>query len=333
MIPTHTIGFVGHGLARPEGVLAHRSGHLFAADWAGNGGVAIIAPGGAVTRCLAARPVRPNGIALEHGGSFLLAHLSDTEGGVFRLHADGRLEPVVTEVAGRPLPPTNFVVADGAGRLWITVSTRHSPRHRAARPDVADGFIVCVPPGGPPRVVADGLGYTNECAIVGDTLYVNETFGRRISAFALRGDGLGPRQTHATFGEGTFPDGLVADERGGLWVTSVVSNRLIHVRDGTATTMMEDADEDALATTERVFQAGSLTTEQFGQLLGQTLKNISSLAFSGPDRSVGVFGCLHGEALATVPLPAVGAEPIHWRADLGGLIAAGLVAAEEAGEP
>jgi sugar lactone lactonase YvrE len=38
------------------------------------------------------------------------------------------------------------------------------------------------------RIVADGLGYTNECAIdiSGQWLYVNETFSRRLSRFPVR---------------------------------------------------------------------------------------------------------------------------------------------------
>ena len=42
----------------------------------------------------------------------------------------------------------------------------------------------------PARVVADGLGYTNECAIhpSGQWLYVNETFARRLSRFRLAAD-------------------------------------------------------------------------------------------------------------------------------------------------
>ena len=46
MIALSDVAFVGRGLERPECVLAPASGHLFAADWRGNGGVAVIAPDG-----------------------------------------------------------------------------------------------------------------------------------------------------------------------------------------------------------------------------------------------------------------------------------------------
>ncbi|WP_226582567.1 SMP-30/gluconolactonase/LRE family protein [Acuticoccus sediminis] len=332
MIALSAIDFVGHGLDRPECVLTHASGALFAADWAGDGGVAIVSPSGMVRRVTAKRapePMRPNGIALEAGGSFLLAHLGPENGGVFRLFADGSLEPVVTEVGGRPLPPTNFVLLDRWGRMWITVSTRMIPRHGAARPDVADGFIVLVPPDGPARVVADDLGYTNECIVSADgrRLCVNETFARRVSRFEIRDDGsLGPRETLAVFGEGTFPDGLAPDVEGNLWITSIVSNRVIRVApDGTAETLVEDCDRAAVAETEAMFARGELGSARLNLTLGARLANISSLAFGGEDMRRAYLGCLKGDAIATFEMPVAGVEPVHWRADLGPLIEAGLL--------
>ena len=223
----------GHGLSRPECVLATASGDLYTADW--RGGVAILAADGSQTLIGGSlpdgRPLRPNGIALERDGAFLLADLGDTEGGVFRLRRDGTVTPVVVDVDGMRLPPTNFVLVDAQLRLWITVSTRRVPRALGYRRDVADGFVVLVDERGA-RIVADGLGYTNEVAIDpdGGYLYVNETFARRTSRFAIRADGaLGPRETFTEYGEGTFPDGLAFDEEGFLWVVSIVSNRVLRV--------------------------------------------------------------------------------------------------------
>ena len=46
-------------------------------------------------------------------------------------------------------------------------------------------------PGEGSRIVAVGLAYTNEALVAPDgrSLYVNETFGRRLSRFPLRRDG------------------------------------------------------------------------------------------------------------------------------------------------
>ncbi len=106
------------------------------------------------------------------------------------------------------------------------------PRALDYRPDAKTGFIVLID-NGIARIVADGLGYTNECALSADErfLFVNETFARRLTRFSIGDDGsLTSPVTIATFGAGTFPDGLALDAAGGFWVTSIVSNRVIHVR-------------------------------------------------------------------------------------------------------
>ncbi len=66
----------GTGLNRPECVLAHKSGLVFVSDWTDSGGVTIIKPDGQIRRILCDYqfPLRPNGISLESGGTFLLAH-------------------------------------------------------------------------------------------------------------------------------------------------------------------------------------------------------------------------------------------------------------------
>ncbi len=315
---------LGTGLVRPECVLAHRSGLLFAADWTDQGGVAIVHPDGRVDRHLARgapRHLRPNGIALEPGGSFLLAELGADTGGIWRLQPDGSVEPVLLDVEGRPLPPANYVHLDAEGRLWVTVSTRHIPRHEAARPDVADGFVVLVADG-QARMVADDLGYTNECLVSpdGQWLYVNETFGRRLSRFPLGARGLGERQTVAEFGQGTYPDGLTFDEEGNIWITSIVSNRVIRVGpDGGQELMLEQVERDHVAAVENAYQAGKLDRTLLDHVPAGPLKNISSLAFTGADRGTICLGCLLGDSLLLVESPVQGAAPVHWEHDLGGL--------------
>ena len=118
---------------------------------------------------------------------------SATQGGVWRLHRDGALEPFLTEVEGTPVPPANFVVIDGP-RTWVSVSTRYQRRHEAWRPDVADGFIVLLDHAGA-RIVAEGLHYTNEVRPdpTGTWLYVVETFGRRLTRFRIAAGGESDR--------------------------------------------------------------------------------------------------------------------------------------------
>jgi sugar lactone lactonase YvrE len=316
-IPLTAVGFTGRGLTRPECVLATHAGALFTADW--RGGVAMIAADGTqqlFTGSLpAGRPLRPNGIALRRDGSFLLADLGESLGGVYALARDGTVRPFIESVDGADLPPTNFVFEDPADRTWITVSTRRVPRAAAYRADVADGFIVLVDRHGP-RIVADGLGYTNEAMLSpdGTWLYVNETFARRLTRFRVAADGsLSGRETVATFGHGTYPDGLAFDVEGHVWITSIVSNRVLRVApDGAARIMLEDADPAHVQWCEDAYLAGTLGRPHLDHAAGALLRNISSLAFGGPDLRTAYLGCLLGDALASFRAPVAGHPPFHW---------------------
>jgi sugar lactone lactonase YvrE len=317
-ISLDAVDWVGRGLNRPECVLATSSGDLYTSDW--RGGVARLdARGGAELFSAMrkdGRTPRPNGFALRANGNFLLAELGETEGGVYELTRGGQLTAFLKRVDGVDLPPTNFVHEDARGRTWVTVSTRHAPRAAAYRSDVADGFIVLVDKAGA-RVAADGLGYTNEAlpSPDGAHLYVNETFGRRLSRFRIGANGdLRLRETVCEFGHGTYPDGLAFDAAGGVWVVSIISNRVIRVApDGSQELMLEDADAKHVEWCEQAFLAGQLGREHLDRAAGRRLKNISSLAFGGPDLHTAYLGCLLGDRLACFRAPVAGHPPAHWR--------------------
>jgi hypothetical protein len=310
--------FVGRDLARPECVVATARGDVFASDR--RGGIMQLMPGGQ-QEFLAGRGVDgflPNGFSLLPDRSFAVANIGPL-GGAWRLMADGELIPEVIEVGGMALPPTNFVHAEpcaGELRLWVAVSTRHVPREQAFRRDIADGYIVLKDKKGV-RIVADGLGFTNETKAdpSGRWLYVNETMARRLSRLAIsdRGD-LGPRETVAEFGEGTFPDGFEFDAQGGIWIASVVSNRLLRIApDGGQTIILEDADPEAVARAERHHAENRLSRADIDAGRDRVLGNLASVAFGGPDLRTVYLGSLFGERLATFRSPIAGAEPAHWR--------------------
>lgn len=311
------VAFVGQELVRPECVLATRSGDLYTADW--RGGVALLRADGSQSLFAGTLPdgrkPRPNGIALRANGNFLFAQLDEAAGGVYELGRDGSIRAFALRADGIDLPPTNFVHEDALGRVWITVSTRKSPRAAAYRAEVADGFIVLCDARGP-RVVADGLGYTNEAlpSPDGQFLYVNETFGRRLTRFRIAADGaLRSREVVARFGAGTFPDGLTFDAEGGVWITSVVSNRVIRVApDGSQQLILEDCDAGHVAWAEAAYQAGDMGRPHLDGIKSRRLKNISSLAFGGPCLRTAYLGCLLGDAIATFRSPVAGAPPAHW---------------------
>ena len=315
MIELNQLNFVGAGLSRPECVLCTADSSLHIADW--RGGVTIIKPDGTQETILAKggfKP-KPNGIAILREGGWLLAHLGDTDGGVYRLSPDGQLKPEILDVDGRPLPPTNYVHIDGQDRIWITVSTRRQPRALGYRKDCRDGFIILVDSDGA-RIVADDLGYTNECLVHPETgqLYVNETFSRRLTRFDVAQDGmLSHKTTIAQFGHGTFPDGLTFDVDGGVWITSIVSNRVIRVSpDGEQDVILQDAPSQDLDIVEKAYHASVMDATHLGQAYGACLKNISSAAFGGADLRTLYLGCLLGEELAYFQSPIQGLKPYHW---------------------
>lgn len=327
--------FIGHGLARPECALAHASGAVLVPDWTDTGGVSVIYPDGRVWRVLArdhAFDLKPNGIALRDDGAVLIAHLGPETGGLFALHADGRVETVLDKIDGRALPPSNFPLPDTKGRIWLTVSTRKVPRAQGYRAGAGDGFIVLIEgalDGGDirARIVADDLGYTNECQLTpdGKTLLVNETFDRKLTAFDVRADGsLVNRRMVAEFGMGTYPDGLALDVDGGIWVTSIVSNRVIRIApDGTQGIVLEDCTPEHLAWTEDAYHSGTMGWPHLDTVAGQVLRNTSNLAFGGPDLHTAYLGCLLGDRLATFRSAHAGVPPVHWTTDISPLLAAG----------
>jgi sugar lactone lactonase YvrE len=288
---------LGTGLHRPECVVVDRDDSVYVPDW--RGGVTRIAADGSQQTWLARQglvDLRPNGIDLMPDGSFLLANLGGA-GGVWQLHRDGRAVPFLTEVDGTPLPPANFVARDG-GRTWISVSTRHAPRQTAWRRDVADGFVVLAERGGA-RIVADGLHYTNEVRPdpTGRWLYVVETFGRRLRRFRIGTNGdLSGAETVVTLGHGGFPDGFAFDRAGRIWITSLISNRLLRLGDEGIETILADENEEHVAAVERAFVAGEMRTEHLGPIPGTTLQQLTSVAFGVDQRHV-FLGSLHGDCV------------------------------------
>lgn len=308
---------VGEALSRPECVLTTARGDVYTSDW--RGGVTHLLPRGGQVRYLGSAPdggaLHPNGIALRADGSFLLCELGPERGGVYALSRDGQVRPVLERVDGIDLPPTNFVFEDASDRMWVTVSTRRVPRALGYRAEGGDGFIVLRDRAGA-RIVAEGLGYANEAALHPDgrSLYVNETFARRLTRFELRPDGsLGARTTVTEFGPGTFPDGLCFDSDGGAWVTSIVSNRVLRVdRHGRQQCMLEDSDAAHLDWVERAYRDGRLGREHLDTVVSQRLRSISSLAFGGPGLRHVWLGCLLGDRLERFDAPIAGHPPAHW---------------------
>ncbi len=310
------IKFVGKGLKRPECVLVDPENTLHISDF--RGGVSTIKQNGDIklTKPNNGFKIKPNGLSIIDKNTWLVTHLDETEGGVFKLSFDGEIEPYLLEIENKPIPPTNYVHFDVFGRVWITVSTRKIPRIISHNSDCDDGFIILVD-NGKSKIVADGLCFANECFFnpFDKKLYVNETFGRKISYFEIGKNGmLFNKKILANFSFGEFPDGLTLDSEGAFWVTSIFSNKLIRVMpNGEKKIIFEDSDPAYLNLIETAYKKGNLTKEMMSMVKGKVLKNISSLAFGGENLKEIYLGCLLGEEIAYFKNDVAGLEPAFWK--------------------
>lgn len=318
-----SVTFVGEGLQRPECVLATRAGTLHVPDW--RGGVVRIGPDGRQARigCAATREEArflPNGLVLLRDGSYLFANLG-VDGGIWRLHADGRCEPWLTALDGVALPAVNFVWMDDRERIWFTVMFRsHAGGGRHGfRADIADAYVALadgVDHSHTARIVGEGIYTANECRIGldGRHLYVNETFSSQLCRFPLAGDGtLGRREVFAQFDEDTFPDGLTLDAEGALWITGVGANKIVRVQpDGTWHVVAEDLDAAHMSRVRAAVRDGSLARPLLYDNHARVLPNVTSLAFGGPDLRTAYLGSVSGTRIAVFRSPVAGAPPVHW---------------------
>lgn len=312
----------GTGLRRPECVLATESGDLFVAHL--GSGVMHIAPDGR-QRAIGAvaevdgKPWIPNGIALTQEGDFLVANMGEG-GGLWRLRGDGSVTPFLRTVDGVALTATNFVTADRSGRLWVTVTTRQWPISKAMTPrgsgQVADGYLFVVDEAGA-RIVADGFAFANEVRLNADEseVYVVETFGRRITRFAVGAKArLSRREVFTEFGHGIFADGAAFDAEGCLWIASIISNRILRVApDGSQSVVLEDSDTGHVERIEQLIAAGAVAREDMQRSPTEVLKNVASVTFAGPDLRTVYLGSLGGDRLAVLRSPVAGLPPVHWK--------------------
>ena len=304
----------GGGLNRPECVLPTQSGDVYVPDW--RGGVGVVRADGSTSSWLAGNldfAIKPNGIGILPDGRFLIANLGD-EGGVWAMDQAGMAEPFLTAVDGRPLPPANFVCVDQEQRVWITVSTRHAPRQAAWRTHISDGFLVLMDRNGA-RIVADGLQYTNEARVdpSGRFVYVVETFGRRLVRFPLAADGLGTPELVVQLERGDWPDGFTFDAEGGIWITSLVSNRVLRLdAEGRLHTMIEECRAGIIDEVESAYAQGCMEGAHLGPIAGTRFQHLTSIGFGGPDCGTGYLGSLHADCLYRFQAPIAGLPPSWW---------------------
>ena len=309
-----TVGRLGSEFVRPECVAVTKAGDLFTSHF--GGGISHITATGQRHDYLGPGDptVTTNGFSITPEGDFLCASLLPP-GGVWRITRGGEQIPFLLEIDGKPLTSVNFVHVDAKARAWITISTEENPRQLAYRGDVASGFIILVDKRGA-RVVADGIGYTNEAKVdpSGEWLYINETFGRRTSRYRIAADGaLGRKEVVTEYGRGNYPDGLDFDVEGGVWISSIISNRVIRIDPtGLQQVMLEELDEAHIERAEAAYLSGQLGRDHLDAIHTPTLKNVSSITFGGPHLKTGFVGNLLDDCVYTFASPFAGVPAPHW---------------------
>ena len=304
--------FVHRGLSRPESVIAEPDGTLWTSD--NRGGVTRIDPDGSM-RTIGNIGGDTNGLAMDAEGNLYIAHIE--HGKIYKMDREGNHTVVLEEIDGQPLGAANFVFIDSKDRLWITISTRQIPWFVAAAAPRPDGYIILIDEKGP-RIVADGIFFTNEARMDADEryLYVAETMGNRVLRYPVKEDGLGEAEVFgpSDFGLGGYPDGITFDAEGNLWVVHVIRNGVgVITPDGDYHVVFEDPNPPALEQAVRLVEQHALTPEAMFACVGQTLQFLASLTFAGPDLKTVYLGSLAMPHLVRFQSPVAGLPMRHWR--------------------
>jgi sugar lactone lactonase YvrE len=124
----------------------------------------------------------------------------------------------------------NEIVVDGRGNAYLN----GAGFDLMSGGEFAPGIVALVTPDGSARQVADGIAFPNGMAVTPDnsTLIVAESYGRRLTAFDIAGDGgLSNRRVWAALDDGV-PDGICIDAEGAVWYADVPNRRCVRVREG-----------------------------------------------------------------------------------------------------
>jgi len=324
-----SLRYIGHGLQRPECILAEKDGTLWSAD--ARGGVVRITPQGdqqIITQqrsekfegagSEAARYLEgtlPNGLAFARNGDILVSNFGTDCLEI--MSRDGQSRVLADSIDGEPIGKVNFVLRDSRDRIWITVSTRIKNWMHALRTDLADGYLARYE-NGRFRIVADGFHFTNEIRFDAreEFLYVVETTGGCITRLRMDAKGnpgargiFGPR----SLGKGAWPDGIAFDSYGNLWGTMVYSDKLFVLTPrGDLRILLDEGDPQKVDALERAF----LEHEVNHEVLFATGRGIApwmaSVTFGGPDLQTAYIGSLRGSRIPYFRAPVPGLPMVHW---------------------
>ncbi|WP_419844687.1 SMP-30/gluconolactonase/LRE family protein [Candidatus Poriferisocius sp.] len=167
-------------------------------------------------------PGRPSGLGWTPDGELLVVSTTDRT----LRRADGTIVADLNPVSDSKI---NDMVVDFDGTAYIG----NDGFDLEARAPEQPAQILRVSPDGEVMVAADGLRFANGMVITPDRrLVVAETWGRRLSWFAMGDDGsLGDRQVFAELEAGS-PDGICLDPDGRVWTADPMGRRVLLLREG-----------------------------------------------------------------------------------------------------
>jgi len=214
------------GLAFPESP-RWSDGRLWVCNWGAQEIVAVNSEGGSDVVLPAPTASLPFSVDWLHDGRMLI--LAGREGLLLRREPDGSLA-THADLNGLSDRGWNEIVVDGRGNAYVNGPGFDMMAGEAFAP----GIIALVTPDGAVRQVADGVAFPSGMAVTPDnaTVIVAESYGRRLTAFAIAADGnLSNRRVWADLGDGC-PDGICLDAEGAIWHADVPNKRCVRVREG-----------------------------------------------------------------------------------------------------
>ena len=227
------------GLAFGEGPRWH-DGALYLSDMHAQAVLRVDADGGKSE--VVSVPNDPSGLGWLPGGDMLVVSMTDRR----LLRFDGSSLTEHADLSALAPSHCNDMVVDAAGRAYV--GNFGFDLHSGEA--MTETCLICIEPDGSARVVADGLMFPNGTVITpdGKTLVVAESFGGRLSAFDIDGDGdLSNRREWAALPEGAVPDGICLDEAGGIWIASPSTNECLRQLEGGEVTHRVAVDQGAFA--------------------------------------------------------------------------------------
>ena len=190
--------------------------------WTGteDGSIFKIAPDDSVT-LVARTGGRPLGLELLGEDRLLIA---DAHAGLLAMDiATGRIEPLVTQVDGRPMVFCNNAAVAADGDIWFSdSSTVYSIEQWKADfvEDTRTGRLLCRRADGTVEVHLEQLAFANGVALAADESFVcvAETAARTVVRLWLTGERAGSRDHLAEDLPG-YPDNIALGSDGLIWVT------------------------------------------------------------------------------------------------------------------